>query len=323
MIVVEVLDRGGRVAQRVQLAQLPATIGRGYANDVILDDPFADPAHARLVEGENGALVVEDLDSTNGLSAGEHAARERRLVLRPGATFRVGHTVLRVATTDTAVPPALRDTRLGGGSRARRAVHHWQAALALSVAGALLCGLAFYQGSTDQAGGGDFVVGVLSSVLFVSLWAGGWALATRLRSGRGRFLAHVAVAWLALGVIVAAGILESWVRFFTADAPLADAATAAALLAGITALLYGHLAVATSQSRGRRLAIGLIATVVVALLAVGLEQAGLSDEPGDIRVTMPLKPLAGRWIPAETPEAFLERAATLQQDVDREAEEKQ
>ena len=321
MIVVEVLDRGGRVAQQVRLAQLPATIGRGYANDVILDDPFADAAHARLVEGEGGALVVEDLGSTNGLFAGEHGARESRLVLLPGAAFRVGHTVLRVATTETAVPPALRDTRLG--SRGRRAVHHWQAALALTVAGAPLFGLAFYQGSTDQADGGDFVVGVLSSLVFVGLWAGGWALATRLRTGRGRFLAHTAVAWLAFAALIAMGVLESWVRFFTEDTPISDAATAAALLAGITALLYGHLAVATSLSRGRRLAVGLITTVVVALLAVGLEQAGVSDESGDIRITMPLKPLAERWIPAETPEAFLERAAALQAEVDQEARDKQ
>ncbi len=321
MIVVEVLDRGGRVAQRVRLAQLPATIGRGYANDVILDDPFADSAHARLVEGEGGALVVEDLGSTNGLFAGEHDARESRLALRPGATFRVGHTVLRVATTETAVPPALRDNRLG--SRARRAVHHWQAALGSSVAGALLIGLAFYQGSTDQAGGGGFVVGVLSSLLFVPLWAGGWALATRLRTGRGRFLAHLAVAWLAFAAVIALGVADSWVRFFTEDAPIADAATAAALLVGVTALLYGHLAVATGLSRGRRLAIGLITTVAIAVLAVGLEQAGVSDEPGGIRITMPLKPLAERWIPAETPEEFLERAAELQTEVDQEARDKQ
>jgi len=189
--------------------------------------------------------------------------------------------------------------------------------------GAPLFGLAFYQGSTDQADGGDFVVGMLSSLVFVGLWAGGWALATRLRTGRGRFLAHTAVAWLAFAALIAMGVLESWVRFFTEDTPISDAATAAALLAGITALLYGHLAVATSLSRGRRLAVGLITTVVVALLAVGLEQAGVSDESGDIRITMPLKPLAERWIPAETPEAFLERAAALQAEVDQEARDKQ
>jgi hypothetical protein len=46
---VEILDKRGHVMQRLRVERLPATIGRAYTNDVILDDPFvsAEAAKAR------------------------------------------------------------------------------------------------------------------------------------------------------------------------------------------------------------------------------------------------------------------------------------
>lgn len=317
MIIVEVLGRGGRVVERVRLAQLPATVGRGYACDVIVEDPYADAAHARLVEGENGAVVVEDLGSANGLFDGEFGARQASLVLRPGAAFRVGHTLLRVATSDTPVAPVLRDT--GPGSRPRRALHSRLTALVLTLLVAPLFGLSFYLTSTEHPGRGGFVTGLLTGVAVVAAWAGAWALGTRVRSGRSRFAAHVSVAWLAFGAALLVAVAEAWFRFLTADARIADAAGVLAAAAIIILPVYGQLSIASRMRRGMRLLVGVGVTLGMLGLAALLEQAGFQENDQDITIAMPLKPLAPRWIPAETPASFLDRAAQLQDKVDKEA----
>lgn len=318
MVIVEVLGRGGRVAERVRLAALPATVGRGYGSDVIVEDPYADAVHARISEGPDGGVVVEDLGSANGLFAGEFGARQERLALRPGGVFRVGHTLLRVATPDTPVAAALRDG--GPESRGRRLARSRAAAAALTVAGAVLFGLSSWLGSTEEPGGAAFLEGLLAGIAFVALWAGGWALATRLRSGHSRFLAHVTVAWLFLITATVAGWIEGWVLFFTEDSFIADVAQLLAVVLIVTVASYGHLAIASRLARRVRLLVGVAASIAILALAALLDQAdlrGAFDE--DIAVEMPLKPLAARWIPAETPAEFLERAAELQRAVDEEA----
>ena len=65
-LVVEVIQPNGE-RSRYQLNGLPLTIGRAVANDIVVDDPYADATHARLTMDETGAVVVEDLASVNGV----------------------------------------------------------------------------------------------------------------------------------------------------------------------------------------------------------------------------------------------------------------
>ena len=56
-------DRGNRI----DLRTLPVTIGKAQAYaDVILDDPSVSRLHARIYRGEDGAVEIKDLGSTNG-----------------------------------------------------------------------------------------------------------------------------------------------------------------------------------------------------------------------------------------------------------------
>lgn len=319
MIVVEVLGRGGRVEERVRLAQLPATIGRGYGSDVVVDDRYADAAHARLSEGEGGTIVVEDLGSVNGLVAGEHGARAERLVLRPGGTFRVGHTLVRVVTTDLALAPALQDA--GAGSRWRRLTHQRGAALLLTLIGAPLFGLALYLGSSEKTGTADYALDVLGATGALLGWAAVWALGTRIRSGRARFLAHLSVAWLVIGFALVVGEADEWLRFFAAGSWFAGAGSVVSGVTIVVVVLYGHLAVASRLSRATRVVAGLGAAAAVFGLAALGASGGLKGHKNDIVIDMPLKPVPVGIVPTETADAFLARAASLQRDADREAEQ--
>ena len=102
-MILEVVHPGGARTWH-RLGGLPLSVGRGLTNDLILEDPYVDPQHARISIDEAGSPLIEDLGSVNGLVANDSRHRGR-LSLQPGAEVRVGRTTLRFH--DPAEPKTL------------------------------------------------------------------------------------------------------------------------------------------------------------------------------------------------------------------------
>ena len=96
MIWVEVLSRHRDIAARFRIAAPEARIGRGYDNDVIIDDPYVAAQHLRVFRDEAGQLVAEDLGSTNGTFLDGGRNRVARIVIDGKHPIRIGQTYLRV-----------------------------------------------------------------------------------------------------------------------------------------------------------------------------------------------------------------------------------
>jgi pSer/pThr/pTyr-binding forkhead associated (FHA) protein len=79
------------------------TIGRTPDNVVIIDNPAVSGHHARVFS-ESGAVILEDLNSTNGTFVnGQHTTRR---VLRGGDVLQVGkHQLVFEHTQEWAAPP--------------------------------------------------------------------------------------------------------------------------------------------------------------------------------------------------------------------------
>lgn len=78
-------------------AELPldggATLGRSASADVVVDDPFASAAHARIFP-QGGFMWIEDLGSTNGTYVnGRRVDAPQRL--RPSDVIRIGDSEYR------------------------------------------------------------------------------------------------------------------------------------------------------------------------------------------------------------------------------------
>jgi pSer/pThr/pTyr-binding forkhead associated (FHA) protein len=65
-------------------------LGRGERAEIRLEDPFASARHARIFEQGN-AVVIEDLDSTNGTYLNEELLQAPR-PLYPGDRVRIGES---------------------------------------------------------------------------------------------------------------------------------------------------------------------------------------------------------------------------------------
>lgn len=64
--VVEELDRHGDVVRRRMVSRLPTRVGRGYASDIMVDDPYVAALHLEIRLDADGALEVADMGSLNG-----------------------------------------------------------------------------------------------------------------------------------------------------------------------------------------------------------------------------------------------------------------
>jgi DNA-binding NtrC family response regulator len=112
-----VVATGADQGKEVEITKPRITGGRSIINDLVLSDKAISGSHFEIQAGEHG-YRLRDLDSTNGLYVGE--LRVHDVYLKPGTTFRVGHTDLRFQRTDEIVeiPLSRRDSfdRVVGGS---------------------------------------------------------------------------------------------------------------------------------------------------------------------------------------------------------------
>ena len=312
---VEILDRRGRVIERVRLDALPATVGRGYGNAVILDDRYVSPEHARIVAGPDGGLVVEDLGSTNGLFAAGAPERVAAIALTPDLVFRVGHTHLRVATFDQPVAAALPDPWADPAARLRGAPRWLPVAIVTALG---LSMLTSYLGSYGETGIAALLADALYLGVMLATWVGGWAILTRITTQRFAYRQHLLVATavlLGVEVLTVVAAVGDLIESGTTAYQVAEAVLYALALA---ALLFGHLSVAAPIALGRRVAWSL----GIAVTLVGLDEftdlaAGTPFErsPAFVGAVRPLAGSAGTSL-----DAFMSAVAELQHSVDARAD---
>lgn len=70
------------------------TLGRAARADFVVDVPLVSRFHCRFTGSEEGDLLLEDLDSTNGTFVNDK--RAERVTLTQGDRVRVGRVVLAI-----------------------------------------------------------------------------------------------------------------------------------------------------------------------------------------------------------------------------------
>lgn len=309
VIFVEVLGRAGDVVQRHPVARLPATLGRAYDNDVILDDPYVAPHHLRLERDESGELALVDLDSRNGLFALDPTTRVARAAPRPDARFRIGHTQLRIRPRSYAVA-AERE------AAARRPWFRRPAMLVGLYAAALACVLLYgFASTTERLEPLKLAMPAVWATLAACVWSAGWAFAGKAMAGRGNFLAHTSIVWAALVLLLGAATVSGYAAFAFSSSAIDDA-TIVPIAVVIAGALFGHLTLVSRLPR-RTLALAAGGIVLALFGALSLaEYASKSDQPSRMAFLKEIKSPAVRLVPGASPEAFFAAAKDLKPKVD-------
>jgi hypothetical protein len=309
LALLEARDRNGNLLGCVPVTRWPVTVGRALSNDLVLDDAHLAASHLSVNRAPDGGPVsVEVLDTLNGVTLRRHRhGRGERFDWPEGQELTVGrlHFVLRLAEAPLAPEQPL--PRFAWS----------RAAVTVSLL-ALMFVLQLGQGwlGTDESRRFwqqlPFVLAyLLGSVL---LWAGLWALATRLFTGQMHFWRHVRIAcatFVATQVVMSGsqvlGGMFSWellARFAWIGAIVAAAAG-----------LFAHLHVIAP--RRRNLLAGSMTVLV--LLGVGgligstwMQTKRLSNE----LYMASLLPPSWRLAPAVPVPEFIEQAQGLKARVD-------
>lgn len=211
---IETLARNGDVLHRHRVDKLPITIGRGYNNDFILDDAHTAATHAVVELAEDGALVMRDLGSQNGIVV--HGKRQASVPINGTTVVRLGHTRLRVRDAAFPVEAEITDTTM----------HAWEGgmpALAGMALIALFVGVTEALSDTGAFQAIRYLLVIATGIGAGMVWSGVWALANRLFGGHARLGRHLFIlgsglvaigAWKALSSVLAyAWSAEAFTRY--------------------------------------------------------------------------------------------------------------
>jgi hypothetical protein len=310
LIVVEVLDRAGRVTERVRLTSFPACIGRAYDCAVIIDDLYVSPHHLAIERDAEGKLCVVDTQSDNGIYLSADGRRVARTALADETGLRIGHTQLRLRRAGYAVTMTLIDQRNGDASG--RSINRGRVLAALLLVSAVALFVQMSWNTYTQPKPAQLLFYVFVTIIMVLTWAGGWALASRVFAHRPAFFAHGVIATLALLAWMVYDILLEYYRFALAAELSADILNYAGAFALLSALFAAHLRFSSAhRPRPRLLISSAIAGILIGLgllthYVAGMEFTALPEFDGI------LKPPAFRISSSHNLDRFFTDARELQ-----------
>lgn len=308
---VEELGRHGEVVRRHAVKHLPARIGRGYAADVILDDPCVAAEHVEIRQSTDGALEVVDLGSLNGTLRRGAAARIGTTRIHGDDVLRIGQTQLRIRLAGQAVAAELPLPRRTWGRHPA----------SFMVSATLLAALIAWDGyllTFDIDTAGIFSVPVMVSLGVLS-WAAVWSLICRTLHGSGHFWAHGVIAFLGGSVFVLVGALTEYI-YFSFDLGGLDLGWRCALAATLAALLYQHLHL-TVRLPPRTLSALAASLAAIALVgSQGYQFTREASKPGLQAFDKTIRPGAFLFARGIAPAEFVAVGEALKTGSDRAAE---
>ncbi len=307
MIWVEILSRHRDVVSRVRIVGAEVTVGRGYDNDVIIDDPYVAARHLRVSRDAAGQLVAEDLDSVNGIFLDGGKGPIARLVIDGTTPFRIGHTLLRIRTSDYAVEPE-RMVRAGRGALSTAMV----AAMTVMVFGFIA--LRVWLAQTGEPRLSNYMTPLLTMAGVLLVWVSIWALVSRLLAGRSQFLRNLTIALVAILVSLLYNEFAKYAAFGLTW-PVPSDYEYAATWSILAAACFLHLRVISARGAWLKAAI----VTVILVLAIGVQTLQRSEAFSDLgrrNTARLLLPPAFRTVPLRTPDAFFANVADLKAGLD-------
>jgi len=267
----------GSIAHR-SVETFPATLGRGYHNDIIINDPHVSAQHLRI-DFDGQQFSIHDLGSENGLSVNEQLHKSAGATLKSGDTVRAGRTIIRVFDPAHPVPPAQRLQRANPFLLwLARPVTVWAAfalALAITVAREYFSSFQF-----DAAM--DMGSVALVCAIVIILWSALWGVAGKLVRHKSRFRSHVALMSLFIVAVALLDTAQAYVDFLGTGKTFADLFMNASNACLALALLYGSLTLATDMSqKKRRLWVGFFAAgaILIGVATSAIDRGNFNPSP--------------------------------------------
>jgi len=260
-LILEILDRFGKVRERHKVERLPLRLGRAYDNDIILDDPYVSPRHIEILAGNEGGILIRDLDSSNGLFSLHPLTRHSELKLEENQRIRIGHTDIRLRSKSFPVRETFID-RLRPSQ-----VHLLFTNLIMLPVFWILAGAVFitynYEQSYRDMTFNNTVSQILPLFIFIFVWSCAWSIVSKVITHKYYFSYHAILTSL---VMAGFYIIEPVFEYIEFRIPVAGLAENLSLITDLglpMILLYGNLRQSTPLSKTRARLTALVTSVLV------------------------------------------------------------
>ncbi|MFT6757174.1 MAG: hypothetical protein ACJA0M_001054 [Chitinophagales bacterium] len=255
--VVEVHSKAGRLLSRQRMPSDSFTVGRGYNNDLLLDDPYVKAEHVHIKANENGDWRIVDADNPY-----------QEAVVKSGEALVVGKTRLKIFDATYAVPTAKNvndfESSLISSGRLSVCVGLMLLAVVLQAAEA------YVSSASEVRWTIVFTEALVAAASFMFI-AGFWALLSRLLRHEERFLPLLTVLLKVSVLMWLFDLVISLLGFNLNDPKLIF--IIGSLLAGVITAYYFYACLVLVTSLRRR--VQSIASLVVGVMVTLLVSADL------------------------------------------------
>ncbi len=316
IVFAEILDRRGNIRERVKVDSFPATVGRGYANAVIVDDPLISVEHLKLSLDSEGGIVVEDLNTVNGTRLLKSREGIERYTVPSGgeALIRIGQTTLRIRGDDFVVKPAV-SARASFGPFGKY-IEKSAIVFVIFLAAFGINVLTFAQTITKKAIGSDLTGMFVGLLILFALWTGFWSFLSRVVIHSFLFMTHLMISSFASVVSLAFFTAIEYFEFLFSAPATAQITRFAGFVVIFSLLLYSHLSVMSELSSRKRMLSSVLISAGILGMVLLIHYTKSKEFSNDLRFSSVMKPVDPKWVRTVSSDEFFGDLGKLKAKID-------
>ncbi len=316
IVFAEFLDKRGNVKERVRVDSFPATIGRSYANTVIVDDPLVSPEHLRLLLNNEGGVIIEALATENGTWLSTPRERMERHTIPAGgeAVIRVGQTILRLRGNDFVLKPAAPSRRLFGIPD--RLIENGVTSFLIFASAFGLCIFTIAQSISKKVIWSDLTGKSLFLLIILVVWTTFWSFLSRLVTHSFRFMTHLAVSGIASIAFFVLITAVEYFEFFLSGPAAARVAEYLGLGIIISLLFYTHLSAISESSHYKCLFSSVLISAAMISIVLLIRYTKEKEFSTELNFSSVIKPIGRTWVRTVSSDQFFGDMRGLKAKVD-------
>lgn len=266
-LIIEIINRSGRVLERRKLEGDSISIGRAYDNSLILDDMSVDPHHVSIETSNDDGFLLRDLASVNGLVYKSKNIKNS-ISLQSGDEFVLGNTHLRIYSLNHPVKNTVSLDNVDG------AVNYFSKNLVVIGAillATLLIALEIWNGAIDELKAQDFFetisilyIGAIAIALF-------WGLIGRVVKHEMFFKIQLSLILFYISLAVCIQFIYHTILFNTLNYPVTTGIYALVECVFLAILFWLNLRIATNQANIQRWVSATILSVCIVMFSFSAE----------------------------------------------------
>ena len=164
-------------------------IGRGFDNDVIINDPYISAQHLVIFQ-QNGAIKIKNLSSKNGVYMPKIKQNVFELMICSGDELILGRTRIRVFLDSHKIPPT---KALHQNLKHIKWLKNSAVACTLSLILILMTLLETFLATSTKESLIKLIPAPIFTCIVILFWAGFWTLIGRVVRHKIRFFIHISV----------------------------------------------------------------------------------------------------------------------------------